>query len=415
MTDEADRPNFDDAPGVVVRKAGRGSWEARWQCRTNIVAKGFKPQSRRLWTGRRQPTDLERAYVSDQARRLQDEMLIYGHGGLPGEAIPYNGTLRSLIRCYQTDKDSSFHKLRYQIRVNYTGVLRRLEEQHGDMMLADIKARTVLAWHKVWSDGGQHIPMAKTFVGMLRTVVSFGAVFLEIDQCIRLKAILSGMRFPMPKPRKVHLTAEMAEAVIAEAHRVGWHSIALAQALQFELTLRQKDLIGELLPLKEPGVSDITIGQKKWMYGLRWSEISNMILTHTTSKTGEELCVDLRNGPLVVRELAEYVKMHGELPKTGAVIICERTGRPWDAQDFRRKWRAIANAAGVPKDVRNMDTRSGAITEASMAGAPIEHIRHAATHKDIGMTQRYSRGATEKISNVMQIRAAHRNKPKTDD
>lgn len=257
--------------------------------------------------------------------------------------------------------------------------------------------------------------MAKTFVGMLRTIVSFGAVFLEDDQCIRLKAILSGMRFKMPKPRTVHLTAEMAEAVCAKAHDLGYHSIALAQALQFELTLRQKDIIGEYLPMSEPGVSDITWGGKKWLYGLRWSEISNMVLKHTTSKTGKDLEVDLRNAPMVVRELNTYAELYGERPTTGAIVICERTGYPWDAQDWRRKWRLVATAASVPTTIRNMDTRAGAITEASSAGAPIEHIKHAATHADIAMTQRYSRGDVEKISNVMQIRAAHRNKPKTDD
>jgi hypothetical protein len=401
---------FEDAPGVVVRKAGGGRIEARWQCRSDLVARGFKPKSRRLWGSAREPSDIERAYVSDQAHRLQSEMLIWGRGGLP-EATSYDGTLRGLIRCYQTDRDSGFHKLRYQIRENYIGVLKRMEAQHGDVLVEDIKARGVLAWHKSWSANGAHIPMAKVFVGMLRTVVGFGAIMLEEPECIRLKAVLSGMRFQTPKPRSVHLTADMAVDIRAWAHKFGWYSVALAQALQFELTLRQKDVVGEWVPVAEPGVSDITWSNQKWLHGLRWTEIDqDNILRHTTSKTGKELEVKLKNAPMVLEELDAIRDRDGELPTKGPMIIAETTGRPWVAGEFRRKWRMCAKAAGIPDAIRNMDTRAGAITEATSAGALLEHVQHAATHSDIGMTQRYSRGATEKISNVMQLRSQSRNK-----
>jgi hypothetical protein len=55
-----------------------------------------------------------------------------------------------------------------------------------------------------------------------------------------------------------------------------------------------------------------------------------------------------------------------------------------------------------------MDARAGAITEAIGAGAALEDVRHAATHSDISMTQRYSRGSAEKVAKVMQLRVKHR-------
>jgi len=410
-----DKPKFEDAPGLVVRPASKKTWEARWQCRTDLLERGFKPASRRLWSGL-EPTELERAYVSDQANRLQGEMLIYGRGGLPEAPSPFDGTLRSLIKCYETDPDSGFRKLRYQIRKNYGHVLKRLYDNQGDELIADIKARTVLAWHKEWSGDGQRVAMAKVMVSMLRTVVGFGATFLEDAECIRLKAVLSGMRFKHPKPRTERMTAEMVIAVRKQAHTWGWYSIALAQALQFDLTLRQKDVIGEWVPLTEPGMTDITWSGQKWLHGLRWSEIDqNLIIRHVTSKTGKELEVNLHHAQMVQEELTAMQERLGSLPSSGPIVVCEGTGKPWVSAEFRRKWRWVAKAAGVPDSVRNMDTRAGAITEATEAGAPIEHVKHAATHSDIGMTQRYSRGAAEKIDNVMQIRAAHRNKPRTDD
>lgn len=407
-----DKPKFEDAPGLVIRPAGK-VWEGRWQCRTDLLERGFKPKSRRVWTGL-EPTELERAYVSDQCNRLQDEMLIFGRGGLP-ETSAFDGTLNSLIKVYQTDPDSGFHKLRYQIRNNYAQILRRLGEQHGDEKIADIKARGVLAWHKAWSDDGKRIAMAKMFVGMLRTVIGFGATFLEDEQCIRVKAVLSGMRFKMPNPRTEFLTYDQVVAICAEAHRFGYHSIALAQAFQFECTLRQKDILGELVPLSEPGVSDVTWGGYKWLHGLRWSEIDqNMILRHVTSKTGKEVEINLHNAPLVLEQLALLREREGPLPTSGPIVRSEMNGRPWVAAEFRRKWRLCAKSAGVPDSVKNMDSRAGAITEATSSGAPLEHVQHAATHSDIGMTQRYSRGAADKVANVMQFRTAHRAK-RTDD
>jgi hypothetical protein len=78
-------------------------------------------------------------------------------------------------------------------------------------------------------------------------------------------------------------------------------------------------------------------------------------------------------------------------------------------------WRKVATAAGVPKTVYNMDSRAGAISEATDAGAELEHVRHAATHSDISMTQRYS-GAAPRRSPTCSKCARHtgRNREQTE-
>jgi len=40
----------------------------------------------------------------------------------------------------------------------------------------------------------------------------------------------------------------------------------------------------------------------------------------------------------------------------------ESAGKPWDAAGFRRVWREIADAAGVPRSIKNMDSRAGGVT-----------------------------------------------------
>jgi site-specific recombinase XerD len=133
-----------------------------------------------------------------------------------------------------------------------------------------------------------------------------------------------------------------------------------------------------------------------------------LILRHVTSKKLKEIELNLNLAPMVVEEL----KLIPNVEK-GPVIIYEGSGTPYIAHQFRRLWREVANAAGVPKSIRNMDSRAGAITEATMAGAALEDIRHAATHSDIATTQRYARDSAGKTAKVMQMRMDHRNKKGT--
>jgi hypothetical protein len=115
---------------------------------------------------------------------------------------------------------------------------------------------TCCAGTKAWAEDGK-IPMAHSLMGMTRTLFSFGMTLLECDECARMCAVLSKQRFQMGKSRTERLTADMANLIRAKAHELGWHSIALAQAIQFEGMLRQKDVIGEWVPLAEPGTSDV--------------------------------------------------------------------------------------------------------------------------------------------------------------
>jgi hypothetical protein len=139
---------------------------------------------------------------------------------------------------------------------------------------------------------------------------------------------------------------------------MGRPSIALAQAFQFDLKLGQREVIGEWVPEDEPGISDIATKGKKWLRGILWSEIdAKMILRRIIHARGgpKEIEIDLRRAHMISEELAQL----GERPVRGPAIICEKSGYPWTAYEFRRWWRQVANAAGVPKTVFNMDSREG--------------------------------------------------------
>ena len=311
-----------------------------------------------------------------------------------------------LVAAYRSDPDSPFHKLRFRTRANYANLCDRISRDHGKTTLSEINARVLLRAHETWTASGR-VAMAHSLVTMLRILVGFGATILEDTDCERICGALHRMRFTAPKARTARLTAEHVEAIITDAHRIGAHSVALAQALQFEGTMRQRDVIGEWVPIGEPGTSDVTHAGDKWVRGVRWSQIDDsLILRHITSKRQKTIEVDLRLGPLVVREFARI----GGLPRSGPIIVSEATGRPYQSHEFRRLWRRIATAAGVPAEIYNMDSRAGAITEAIESGASLEHVRHSAAHSNVSMTQRYDRAQARATANVMQLRSYHRNR-----
>lgn len=426
----SEKPRIGSAPGLVWRKLGDGTWEGIWRARPDLIERGFRPKNSSLWRGT-EPTMKEVAYIADSCRRLQDEMLEFSRGGIP-KVGAYTGTIKSLIECYQTDPDSTWHTKRYHVRKNHAFTLKRIVRLYGEVEIGDINARWLLAEYKTFK-GGEHgikIAMGAAFIGHLRTLFGFGATMLEDAECERLCSVLHKMRFKGAGKREHRLVADQAELIRAGAHETQHPSIAIVQAFQFELMLRQKDCIGEMVPLSEPGASDVIVDNKlKWLHGLRWSEIDDeLFLRHTTSKKGKDIEVDLKLAPMVMEELLllapglivvnETTKQatvnRQLLPGSGPIVVCELTGTPWLAAEFRRKWRIIADTKGIPKEVKNMDSRSGAISEAEEAGANMNHVSKTATHSQLSTTMGYARGDYAKLSGgVLGIRVESRNKPKT--
>ena len=129
---------------------------------------------------------------------------------------------------------------------------------------------------------------------------------------------------------------------------------------------------------------------------------------------------DLRSYPMVIEELAQKFgaqipdnanRIADGLPATGPVIVCEYTGAPWRTKPFQAKWRKIADAAGIPRDVQNRDSRAGALSEGANAGATIEDLRRYAGHSLSSTTATYVRTDLDVTRRVAKARVESR-KPK---
>jgi hypothetical protein len=194
------------------------------------------------------------------------------------------------------------------------------------------------------------------------------------------------------------ITYQQVVAFIAKAHELNWPELALAQALQFEGTLRQIDVIGEWLPDPERQSG------MRWANGLLWQHIRDYVLVKDTTKTGQEASIDFKLYPLALAELQRVPPDQ----RVGPVVKDGRTGEPFRPSKFGRRWRAVARAAGIPDDVLNRDSRAGGVTEGSDAGADLEHLRHHASHSSVATTARYSRRTLTKTRAVARLRVAHR-------
>jgi hypothetical protein len=316
---------------------------------------------------------IDKALADNEAEReeLLDlrKMAVRRHGEPSGDAPPRHDnptdlalTVKQLVESYRDDGRSGFHEVRHATRLNYISLLRRIENDIGDEKVADLNTSRLQELFDEWSHGGHAITAARGRIAMLRVLASFGSTVLESRDCRELKLTLHEMRFEKPAPPSEdrRLKPIQVKQIIARANEVGMHSIALAQALQIECGLKQKDLIGEYLPQSDPAPG-IIFGDEKWARGIVWEEITpdssaNFLLRHVTSWTNKEMefLLTSETTPLVVSQLIAQIARVSD--RTGPLIINENTGRPFLAHQFRREWRKIADDVGVPKNVMNRDS-----------------------------------------------------------
>jgi len=406
------------APGLKTRPNKSGPPSYYWVA-ANVTkkAKGFPMPTQRL-----HGTPEEILFRCGQ---LTAELYEWMNGQ---EAKPeYDGSLKSLIEFYRFTEESPYHAIKHNTRAMYDESLDLLIKTVGGRKLASLSGLDFNRWYAKLKEPAEHtekelaaakeagikpepkperMRRAYKAVQVLRIVVKFGVV-ANLSDCVRLATILQNMRFASPPARTQQITFEQVQAICTEALKQGRVSIAIAQALQFELTLRQVDVIGLWEPLaKGDEGKGIISARRRWTGGLLWSHIdSKGVLKKITTKTGQIAEHDTTAYPFL-RTLLDAVPMEKRI---GPIIIDEQSGLPYrDRQRYAKVWRKIAESCGVPKEVWNRDSRAGGVTEGSDAGANIEHLRHHANHSNIATTGKYNRNTLEKTRRVAELRVAHR-------
>lgn len=418
-------------PGLKWRPR-RGYWIAYWIPRHDRAEAGYPIKSRRLWHpvagGSNQPTLEEWQAMSLLCETLQDEMLTWTPKPVAYDpaALFSDGTFASLARIYLTDRDSPFKELRHHTARTYDRQIGYIVRDIGEEKIGALTFRDFKRWHADWAapvEGMKpRISNAHERMKFVRIVMSFGAL-LKLPGVADAKSVLDEMEFTNPKARREIVNEAQTVAIRIEANRRGFPSIALTQALQWSLMVRQKDAIGEWLPIAEPVMSDVLAGGEKWANGFRWENLdANMRLTHRLSKSihgkralsnpdeGKVKVWTLTLYPMVMDELAliagcsPAMVTRDMLPAAGAMIVAEGTNRPWQQKSFAQRWRAIASDAGVPDHVQNRDSRAGGNTDAEIKGADENTRRKALGHTKPETTRIYDRDEAETEARITRIR-----------
>jgi hypothetical protein len=441
------KPRGLETPGMIYRhRPSQDAWHLMWSPTSALVERGYPKTTYRLWPPSGvippplEPTPEEWEGIAAWCERYQAEMRQWANGGVTDDPRSvFDGTISSLIKLYQTDPDSDFNKIRHVSQTQYTRQLRTLDTLVGSRRVDALTFRDFLRWYEQFA--APELPGeperrsgANGYMTRLRDVFKFGKLALpKSSGCAAVCEILSEMEFSAGNRRRTeYMTAEYCRLIRTEARRRGLHSIALAQAFQFELGVRQGDMLGHWVPRAWPGVSDIFSGGHKWLMGARWEEIdADLIWTHRLSKSvkgkkavmqaevGKTEQFDLKVPPMVMEELSRIYKNNpsqsqnvtisrADFPASGPMLINERTGRPWHRGRFNVEWRKIARACGIPDEVQNRDSRAGASTEARLAGVPRDDRRQMLGHSRAETTDIYDRAALDVRRNIAHMRAETR-------
>jgi hypothetical protein len=341
----------------------------------------------------------------------------------------YDGSVRAACRIYQEHPHSKFHKVSHTTRRGYLSDLKVIEATVGARLIRNLTVLDVEHWYDEWRKGAvkydekgkmtvgpERIDRAHHAVAMFRTVIYFMAALAHPD-CERLAARLEKVKFERGRAREQELTYQHVSAFIRTAMDLGRRGVipgdralymAIGIASQFEMMLRQKDIIGAWEPTKADrrfptGISVIKLDEEAetWSGFFTWENIPGWRWRMRTTKSKyrapaefdltiygllypllEAVDHDLRVGPIV--------KGEGRLP------VRYRSYAKW--------FRQIARIAGIPDDVQSMDARAGGATEADEAGAAEEAIQGAMTHTNKTTTLRYIRRRTKKIADVAAAR-----------
>jgi len=417
-----------EAPGLKIRQRGERV-EIRWEPRPDAARAGFKPRTVKLAYDLSDPADVARMVA--RCHLLWADMLEWlGRRGEPPAGAVYDGTLRSLIKAYQTRPLSPYRAVSANTRRGYDDWCRTLDRAFGGRRIDKLSGEDFRRWFATLMEpatpgGPPRIRLAQACVrSMLSILLKFGAEMNPpAPRCLELAAVLAEMEFRAPpdirerwlamRPKRSAMTYEQAEAIVAEGLRRGTRrhrSLALGVAVQFELTWSQIDVIGswERVEGRALPVGAIVRARRIWRPGLRYEDFgAGMQVDAGRHKTGRLGSYDLTAYPLVVRALAAVP----EAERAGPVVV-DDAGDPMRRRYYIDLYRDLADAAGVPRSVWNAMARHGGATEAKGAGVPLEDVADHLRHADVSTTRRhYIEPQVEVTRRVAKARVASRKPP----
>ena len=353
-----------------------------------------------------------------------------------GEAQPvlktrYDGTMKTACLIYQEHPLSRFHRVKHNTRRGYLADMKVIIESVGARLIKNVTVLDIENWYTQWRKGAvfvdpqgvetigpERVDRAHNAVAMVRTVLRFMAA-LRHPECKLLAEELAKVQFERGAAREHELTYQQVRSFIRAADDMAAKGVierdralylAIGTAAQFELMLRQKDIIGDWAPRRADarypaGITLLQMGDETWSGFFTWESIPGWRWRTKTSKSKYRSPADFDLTlydllfPLLERVPAEE--------RQGAIVKGEH-GLPIRYRTYNKAFRKIAEVAGIPFEVQNRDARAGGITEAEEAGVPLDDIQLGATHQDKKQTLAYVRRRKRKIVGIAEARKQSR-------
>lgn len=338
----------------------------------------------------------------------------------------FDGTVRGAIKVYRDHTESPFNEVAANTRKTYNDSLKVIEQTVAGRLIRKLAVADVKRWYKQWRKpavtkdkegneviGPERIDRAHNAVAQFRAVLHFCfSLGPKFDMCGELeRRLVDGkVRFERRGAREQEMTYQLAYAFIKKSLEMGDAGVippdralamAIGTAAQFELALRQKDVIGSWAnAVADTPHAEYNGEGLMWTGPFRWENIPGWRFRLKTSKTKGATGFLLTDYPLLF-PLLERVP-HNE--RAGAIVKGEH-GLPVRERSYRKWWRQIARAAGVPDEVWSMDARAGAATEAEEAGIDEKKISGLLTHTQKTTTERYIRRRERGNSEIAKARA----------
>lgn len=311
-----------------------------------------------------------------------------------------------MIMRYQTDAFSPMQDVKGNTKEGYKSQIQRLQPVIGHMKVGDMTYEQIKRIEQAMKQKGHSLYSINLFFSTMRRIARYGTA-LALPDAAQVSAVLAECRFPKGAKRQVFPTREQIMAIVDAADKDGSHDFATGILLQFELTLRAVDVRGQWL--KDTGEGGIRRNGRIWQDGLEWSmfapDLSSFakVISKTRKSYPDAMTFDLADLPDLRDRLRTMAQRAG---KVGPVVRTKRDpSMPYTKEGWTIAWRRYREAAGVPKEIKMMDTRAGAITEAKQLGANPFDIRDAAQHSNVETTDGYARGrASSKVVKLRQNR-----------
>ncbi|NIZ10163.1 recombinase [Pseudooceanicola sp. HF7] len=383
-----------------------------WKPPAQAVKEGYPGKRERLVGEDGDGRDQERAR---RCRELTREVYEFFN---PAGREPITGTWAWLIERYRSDRFSPIHKVKANTRESYLIYIGKLEKAIGPSMISGTNYEVLCQLRDGMLDRGRTPSYVKKIFTHLRIVANYGSL-IENEAAARVAQTLAGMRIESAPKKSKAPTQEQIRAIVDKADEQGLFAFATGLLFQWVFALRAVDVRGQWLECSpdEAGIvrelarnrrqMHLPQTYERWQDGLTWEMFEDDLsgFRKTISKTRKSMPEPLFFDMTYAPELQHRLRILGSQNRAGPVIVGERTGMPYTRDGWTQAFIRCRRAAGISEEVKMMDTRAGALSEASSLGIDPTILRDAAGHQNVATTDRYLRNREKNIASVVQLRS----------